>query len=85
MATTTLSPPEIMERLSNIFTAPVTDLEAEKAMERAEQKLNDIITREGDAGGARHEPWYFWELVKESLRESRATTFTREVTEHYDD
>ncbi|HEZ7985989.1 MAG TPA: hypothetical protein RWO09_03520 [Ruminococcus sp.] len=82
---TAITPAEIMERLSDIMTAPITGLETERAIERAEKKLNNIIAREGDADGARREPWYFWELVKESLKESRTTTYIREVTEHYDD
>lgn len=75
--TTVLSTTEIMERLSNILTAPITDTEAGKAVEQAEKKLNDIISREGDADGVRREPWYFWELVKESLKEIRTATYIR--------
>lgn len=52
-----------------------------KAKESAERKLEWIIGREGDADGARREPWYMAQLIAEAVRASRLTRFTFEVCE----
>lgn len=55
--------------------------EWDKAKEDAERKLRWIIGREGDADGARREPWYMAQLIAEAVRASRLTRFTFEVCE----
>lgn len=55
--------------------------EWDKAKESAERKLGRIISREGDAGGARREPWYLAQLIAESVRSSRMTSFTFSLME----
>lgn len=39
-----------------------------KAIEAAEHKLAYIIMMEGDADGARREPWYMDMLIREEMR-----------------
>lgn len=43
----------------------------------AEQKLERIIEREGDAGGARREPWYLAQLIAETVKGERFSAFTQ--------
>lgn len=50
--------------------------EWDNAKEQAERKLGRIIDREGDAGGARREPWYLAQLIAEAVRSSRFSKFT---------
>lgn len=83
MTKTALLPTEIIQKFSYILTGTITADEVETAMKRAERKLQEIIKREGDAGGERREPWFFEELLKESLTESRTATFTRAITNIY--
>lgn len=83
MTKTALLPTEIIQKFSYILTGTITVDEAETAMKRAERKLQEIIKREGDAGGARREPWFFEELLKESLTENRMAMFTRAITNIY--
>lgn len=42
------------------------------AVECAKRKLEQIIAREGDDGGARREPWYLEMLVEEQLLQNAA-------------
>lgn len=48
-----------------------------QARANAERKLQRIISREGDYGGARCEPWYFEQLVQEASREIRFAELTQ--------
>jgi hypothetical protein len=50
--------------------------EWEEALPRAERKLARIINREGDADGARLQPWYLGKLVEEAIREEAFSQFT---------
>ncbi len=43
----------------------------------AERKLQRILSREGDYGGVRREPWYFEQLVQEASRDIRFAEFTQ--------
>lgn len=54
--------------------------EWDKAKEEAERKLGRIIDREGDADGARREPWYLAQLIAEAVKQSRFSKFTIELT-----
>lgn len=52
----------------------------------AEHKLKGIIEREGDADGARREPWYLAELIAETVRGNRFSRLTKliyELTEQF--
>lgn len=49
--------------------------EWDKAKEDAERKLEWIISREGDADGARRELWYLAQLIAEAVRASRLTAY----------
>lgn len=55
--------------------------EWDKARAYAERKLAGIIEREGDADGARREPWYLAQLIAESVKGSRFSQFTRDLWE----
>ena len=45
------------------------------AYERAARKLQRIIEREGDAGGARLTPAYFLQLLAEEIRQEECERF----------
>lgn len=49
----------------------------------AERKLDRIIEREGDADGARREPWYLAQLIAEAVRGDRFSRFTYALAELY--
>lgn len=74
----------MQESLTNEQTADVSDKKQSKkvdkllfnAEEYAKHKLDLIIQREGDAGGARREPWYLAQLVEEAVRSSYISRFT---------
>lgn len=53
-----------------------TEEEWDEALPRAERKLARIIEREGDADGARLQPWYLGKLVEEAIREEAFSQFT---------
>ena len=54
--------------------------EWDKAKACAERKLNWIIEREGDGDGLRREPWYVAQLTAETVRVSRLTRLTLDLT-----
>ena len=49
----------------------IDPLEWDDARAYAEHKLKKIIEREGDADGARREPWYLAQLIAETVRSNR--------------
>lgn len=55
--------------------------EWDEARAYAEHKLKGIIEREGDAGGARREPWYLAQLIAETVKGSRFSRFTYDLWE----
>lgn len=61
----------------------ISPSELEEAKAYAERKLALIIEREGDAGGARREPWYLAQLIAEAVRGNRFARYTRDLTEVY--
>lgn len=50
-----------------------------KARPEAERKLGRIIEREGDADGARREPWYLAQLIAEAVISDRLTRFSLDL------
>lgn len=50
---------------------PITVAEVKASWQEAEDKLERIIEREGDADGARREDWYFIEVLKEVILTKR--------------
>ena len=64
----------------------IDPLEWDDARAYAEHKLKKIIEREGDADGARREPWYLAQLIAETVRSNRfsgLTQFIYYVTEQF--
>lgn len=55
----------------------IDPLEWDDAKAYAEHKLKRIIEREGDAGGARREPWYLAQLIAEIVRGNRFSSLTQ--------
>lgn len=55
--------------------------EWDKARACAERKLEWIINREGDAGGARRELWYLAQFIAENVRASRLSRLFNQLTE----
>lgn len=54
---------------------PITDDDMAEAQVHAERKLDWIISREGDAGGERLEPYYLAQLIAEYLRGKALTHY----------
>lgn len=50
---------------------PITVAEVKASWQEAEDKLERIIEREGDADGVRREDWYFIEVLKEIILAKR--------------
>lgn len=57
------------------LVAPVTRQERMSAMLPAMEKRDRIISREGDANGARLTPWYLNLLIEEQIRQRRMTEY----------
>lgn len=57
--------------------------EQDGARAYAEHKLERIIEREGDADGARREPWYLAQLIAETIKGNRFSKFTQDLWETY--
>ena len=57
--------------------------EWEQAKQKAEKKLEWIISRNGDAGGVRHELWYLAELIAEIITANRFSRYSFEVAQLY--
>ena len=53
------------------MNSPITLAEIQESRQEAEDKLERIIEREGDADGARREDWYFIEILKEVISTKR--------------
>lgn len=56
------------------------DLRVAEAKKYAERKLSMIIEREGDADGARREPWYLKKLIEEVLNVMYFSDHAQKVT-----
>lgn len=70
-----------MER--EILIAPVTADEFATAEEKAQAKLERIIEREGDAGGARRTQSYLNALIVEIIGQERYTAYTASLAQGY--
>lgn len=57
--------------------------EWDNAKEKAERKLKRIISREGDADGARRELWYLAQLIAEEIKAESFSRFTIELANLY--
>ena len=62
--------------LDRLNAAPITGDEYIRAAARAREKLERIIAREGDAGGARRQPQYLNALIAEAIRQERYEKYT---------
>lgn len=62
--------------LDSTISAPLTAEEYIIAEKRAREKLERIISREGDADGARRTPQYLNALIKEAVEQERYTAYT---------
>lgn len=63
------------------YGAVIGPSEWDKAKAYAERKLHRIIEREGDADGARREPWYLAQLIAETVRADSLSQLTYALAE----
>lgn len=70
--TTEVSREEVESRLG----VSITEEMFARAYEHAKRKLARIIEREGDADGARLQPYYITQLTVEAVREQSFSEFT---------
>ena len=58
----------LQQQAEQYLGTAIDPLEWDGAKAYAERKLKRIIDREGDADGARREPWYLAQLIAETVR-----------------
>lgn len=58
---------EVRAEAAEFIGREITDAEWAEAYPQAKGKLAHIIGREGDANGARRQPWYLGKLVEEAI------------------
>ena len=76
----------LQQQAEQYLGTAIDPLEWDNAKAYAERKLKWIIDREGDADGARREPWYLAQLIAETIRGNRFSSLTRliyELTEQF--
>ena len=76
----------LQQQAEQYLGSQITPSEWDGARADAEHKLERIIEREGDADGARREPWYLAQLIAETVRSNRfsgLTQFIYYVTEQF--
>lgn len=76
----------LQQQAEQYLGTAINPLEWDDAKAYAEHKLNRIIEREGDADGARREPWYLAQLIAETVRGNRFSSLTQliyEITEQF--
>lgn len=66
---------EVRGEASQFMGREITDAEWNEAYPQAERKLAYIIGREGDANGARRQPWYLGKLVEEAVAATAMTNY----------
>lgn len=71
----------LQQQAEQYLGAAIEPSEWDEAKAYAEHKLKGIIEREGDADGARREPWYLAQLIAETVKGSRFSRITYELWE----
>lgn len=71
----------LLRQAESYLGTAIKPSELETAKAYAERKLALVIDREGDAGGARREPWYLAQLIAETVRGSRLSQYLNEINE----
>lgn len=78
---TSLQETSLLRQAESYLGAGIRPSELEEAKAFAERKLAYIIDREGDAGGARREPWYLAQLIAETVRGNRLSQYLNGLME----
>ena len=73
----------VKQQAEQYLGSQITPSEWDGARAYAEHKLERIIEREGDADGARWEPWYLAQLIAETVKGNRFSKFTQDLWETY--
>lgn len=73
----------LQQQAEQYLGSQITPSEWDGARAYAEHKLKRIIEREGDADGARREPWYLAQLIAEAVRGNRFSKLTHDLWEAY--
>ena len=71
----------LQQQVERYLGSEIRPSEWDEAKAYAEHKLKGIIEREGDADGARREPWYLAQLIAETVKGSRFSQYTRDLRE----
>lgn len=71
----------LREQAEHYLGANIAPKEWDRAKAYAERKLALIIRREGDAGGARREPWYLAQLIAETVRANALTSTLNQLAD----
>lgn len=67
---------EVRDEASGYLGREITDAEWKYALPLAKQKLERIISREGDLNGDRRKPFYLGKLVQERITEDAFARYT---------
>lgn len=73
----------LQQQAEQYLGSQITPSEWDGARAYAEHKLERIIEREGDADGARREPWYLAQLIAEAVKGNRFSKLTQDLWEAY--
>ena len=73
----------LQQQAEQYLGTAIDPLEWDDARAYAEHKLKKIIEREGDADGARREPWYLAQLIAEAVKGNRFSKLTQDLWEAY--
>lgn len=71
----------LQQQAEHYLGGKIEPSEWDSAKAYAERKLKNIIDREGDADGARREPWYLAQLIAETVKGSRFSQLTYDLWE----
>lgn len=71
----------LREQAEYYLDVNITPPEWDRAKAYAERKLAFIIQREGDAGGARQEPWYLAQIIAETVRANALTSTLNQLAD----
>ncbi len=71
----------LQQQAEHYLGGKIEPSEWDNAKAYAERKLKNIIDREGDADGARREPWYLAQLIAETVKGSRFSQLTYDLWE----
>lgn len=69
----------LQQQAESFLGADILPSEWDEARVKAQQKLDRIVSQEGDGNGARREPEYLAQLIAEAVRNLRMADFSLQL------